>query len=279
MSCLRPIQIRDKQGLLQTVACDKCPNCYFRKTAGWTFRLMAEEKHSSSSHFITMTYDTDHLVTTPFGKPSLCKYDLQNFFKRLRKLDSSARIKYYAVGEYGSQTARPHYHAILFNADIELIEKAWTLDGLLIGDIYYGDVCEASIGYTLKYLNKKSTAGLIGDDDRHPQFTLSSNKLGMSYLTPAMRAWHLADLHNRKYVTLKGGIKAAMPRYYQEKIYDGYSRDLLKMSGSLIQQDEFFIQFMSKSYEKRMEENLLFEKRVEAAFARHEYNHSKIMML
>lgn len=282
MSCLRPIQIRDKQGLLQTVPCDKCPNCYYRKTAGWTFRLMAEERSSWTSNFITMTYAPDNLVTTPYGRPSLNRYDLQNFFKRLRKSHRNycdKSIKYYAVGEYGSHTARPHYHAIIFNADIELMEKAWTLDGNLIGDIYYGDVCEASIGYTLKYLNKKSTAGLLGDDDRQKQFTLSSNGLGISYLTDAMRAWHKADLHNRKFVTLKGGIKAAMPRYYQQKIYDGYELDLLKMSGSLIQQDEFYQQFMSKDYETRMKENLLFEKRVEAAFARHEYNNNKIMML
>ena len=27
-------------------------------------------------------------------------------------------LKYYAVGEYGGQTKRPHYHIVIFNADL-----------------------------------------------------------------------------------------------------------------------------------------------------------------
>lgn len=249
-----------------------------------SFRLMQEEKISQSAHFITFTYDTNNLVLTPTGRRSLCSYHLQLFFKRLRKHHGShyhclQPIKYYAVGEYGSKTKRPHYHAIIFNADIELIEKAWTVDGNLIGDIYYGDVCEASIGYTLKYLSKKRSAGLYGDDDRQREFAVSSKGLGLSYLTPNMRFWHKADLYNRRYLTLKGGLKVAMPRYYYEKLYDGYEMDLLNMSGSLIQQEEFYQQFISVSYEKRIDDLRLFDKRVQAAFARHEHNNNKILLL
>lgn len=36
--------------------------------------------------------------------------------------------------------------------------------------------------------------------------------------------WHMADYKNRMYVVLKDGKKAAMPRYYKEKIYDEYHR-------------------------------------------------------
>jgi hypothetical protein len=281
MSCLKPIQVRVK-GDLKTVPCGKCPSCYYTKTAGMSFRLLQEERVSSSSNFITLTYDTDHLVSTPFGRASLCKYDLQCFFKRLRKAQGvgcSPHIKYYAVGEYGSQTKRPHYHIILFNADIELIQSAWSLDGKTIGDIYYGDVCGASVGYTLKYMCKPRYAGLLGDDDRHPEFSVSSNGLGLSYLTSNMIQWHKRDLYNRRYVVLNGGVKVAMPRYYYERLYDGYERDLLLMSGSLIQQDEFFKQFVSKSPYERYEEELLFSKRVDAAFARQDYHNSKILML
>lgn len=46
---------------------------------------------------------------------------LQRFFKRLRKLLSyaipSLNFKYFAVGEYGSRTFRPHFHIILFLSD------------------------------------------------------------------------------------------------------------------------------------------------------------------
>lgn len=39
-----------------------------------------------------------------------------------------------------------------------------------------------------------------------------------------MKAWHHADELNRMYLNLKDGKKAAMPRYYKEKIYDYWQR-------------------------------------------------------
>lgn len=47
----------------------------------------------------------------------LSKIDLQLFLKRLRKnltKFTDEKIRYYAVGEYGPQTFRPHYHLLLF---------------------------------------------------------------------------------------------------------------------------------------------------------------------
>jgi len=178
------------------------------------------------------------------------------------------------VGEYGGTTKRPHYHAILFNATEDQVELAWKK-----GSVYFGDVNDNSIGYTLKYLNKQSRIGLLGDDDRHPQFTLSSNGLGISYITKNMIKYHYSDLHNRNYIQLPGGCKARMPRYYYEKIYGGYERDLLKMSGSLILQDQFYQEFYSKSYDQRIADINLFEKRVQAAERRHNYLHSKTLTL
>lgn len=276
MSCLRPKLVR-VNGEIMTVPCGRCPSCCFNKTASWTFRLLQQDRVSSISYFITLTYDADHLVTTPFNQASLCKYDFQCFLKRLRKRKSGSRvsdIKYYGVGEYGGKTKRPHYHAIIFNASDELIDSAWDK-----GNIVFGDVNDNSIGYTLKYLNKRSTIGLFGDDDRHPMFRCSSQGLGISYLDKRNVDWHLADFWNRNFLELPSGAKIPMPRYYYEKIYDGYQRDLLKMSGSLIRQDKFFQEFISTPFEKRMQANALFEKRVEAAILRHEYNNSKSLIL
>lgn len=281
MSCYRP-KLINRNGVLETVSCGHCPACHYDKLAAWTFRLLQEDKVSSWSSFITLTYDSDHLVSTPHGRASLCKYDLQNFFKRLRKIKhggARSDVKYYAVGEYGSQTRRPHYHGIIFNADPQLIEDAWTLGGKPIGSCYFGDVNDNSIGYTLKYLNKKSTVGLYGDDDRQPQFRLSSQGLGLSYLSDNIRSYHMADFWNRKFLELPGGQKLAMPRYYIEKLYDGYQRDLLKMSGSLIRQCEFYEQFTSQPYEKRIADARLFETRVEAAISRHEFHNNKPLLL
>ena len=62
------------------------------------------------SWFVTLTYDDDHLP--PVG--SLHPPDVRNFLKRLRKDRPPGTVSYYLCGEYGSQTDRPHYHAILF---------------------------------------------------------------------------------------------------------------------------------------------------------------------
>jgi len=149
---------------------------------------------------------------------TLKKRDLQLFFKRLRKLNKE-KIKYYACGEYGGKTMRPHYHIILFNADQETIEKAWTL-----GHIHIGTCTIASVGYTLKYVSKDAKIPMHSRDDREPESSLMSKKMGDNYLTPQMIKYHKADLLNRMYCTIEDGKKIAMPRYYKDKIYSKWQR-------------------------------------------------------
>lgn len=220
----------------QAVPCGKCPACFKRRASAWSFRLMQEEKRSTSAYFITLTYDTDHVPITQKGFMGLDKNGLQNFFKRLRKLHSSlpdqtpTAIKYYAVGEYGSRGKRPHYHAIMFNAKLELIPKAWMLEGKMLGDIHYGTVTGASIGYTLKYMSKPKVHRPHWDD-RPIEFALMSKGLGENYLTPAMIKWHNAptERENRMHCTLEGGKKISMPRYYKQK---AYHEDIRKAIGA-----------------------------------------------
>lgn len=156
----------------------------------------------------------------------LKKKDLQDFFKRLRKasekIQSSVPIKYYACGEYGSKTKRPHYHIILFNAKVELIQTTWQK-----GEVHYGDVSGASIGYTLKYMSKPSKIPMHRNDDRQPEFSLMSKGLGENYLTNNMQNWHKKDLENRMYVNLTDGKKIAMPRYYKDKLYTEDERKII----------------------------------------------------
>lgn len=167
----------------------------------------------------------------------LNRRDLQLFFKRLRKAHDPVQkvyghplfgypIKYFAVGEYGDRYQRPHYHVILYNSDIELIQPAWALDNKKIGEVHYGEVNEASIGYTMKYLCKPSKVPVNKYDDRTPQFKLQSTGLGKDYLTKNMINWHLEDIEGRMYCNLPGGIKTSMPRYYKERIYTEEQRKL-----------------------------------------------------
>lgn len=106
---------------------------------------------------------------------SLNKRDVQLFLKRLRKShkDPNSPIKYYAVGEYGGRSRRPHYHIIAFSTDISKVQPAWGL-----GNVHYGTVNGASIGYTLKYITKPKTVPKHMNDDREPEFSLMSKNWG-----------------------------------------------------------------------------------------------------
>lgn len=229
--CLKPITMKDKRtGELQTVPCGKCPQCYARRISGWSFRLLQEERVSTSAHFLTLTYDTNFVPITRNGFLELRRRDVQLFFKRLRKahgvyyrnLQKSHRsralkactIKYYAAGEYGGRTQRPHYHVILFNARIELVQDAWKN-----GKIHYGKVSAQSVGYTLKYMSKPRKIPYHRNDDRTPEFALMSKGLGKSYINEKTIAYHLRDMYNRMCVNYDGNKKCAMPRYYKDKIY------------------------------------------------------------
>lgn len=125
--CLTPITMRTKEAN-NTFPCGKCATCSARRASAWSFRLMQEAKNASSALFVTLTYNTEHVPISKNRFMTLNKRDLQLFFKKLRKRSGSKNIKYYAVGEYGGNTKRPHYHVILFNAKYEDIEYAWSLD-------------------------------------------------------------------------------------------------------------------------------------------------------
>lgn len=202
------------------VPCGKCPACVARQVSAWSFRLCQEGVISSSAWFITLTYSTTHVPITRAGYMSCNKKDVQNFMKRLRKAHPpNVRLKYFLAAEYGGKTQRPHYHLILFNADVSLIQSAWDL-----GNVHYGSVTPASIGYCLKYISKGRLIPSHKNDDREPEFRLMSKRLGANYLTDNMVKWHKADLENRMYCNLQGGQKISMPRYYKDKIYSEQER-------------------------------------------------------
>lgn len=199
------------------VGCGRCPYCKKRRVNQWVFRLMEEEKVSSSAHFVTLTYNTDHVPISDHGFMTLRPSDLTLYWKRLRKLTHN-KIKYYAVGEYGTDNKRPHYHAIVFNVpDPEMFFKAWQIDGKSLGNVHVGKVTTSSVAYTMKYIDKPGTIGKFGRDDRIPEFSRQSNGLGKSYITEATKKFHTDDL-SRMYVTKLSGHKVAIPKYYREKI-------------------------------------------------------------
>ncbi|AKI26948.1 replication protein VP4 [Microviridae Fen7918_21] len=224
--CITPLVLQDKpQARTISVACGRCPACHANRISGWSFRLMQESKISTSSFFVTLTYEKT--IHTKNGLSTLVKSDIQKFFKRLRKNHTGKPIKYYCAGEYGGTSWRPHYHIILFNSTRDDIRRAWHLDNTLIGNIHIGTVNGASVGYTLKYINKTQRIPLFEGDDRAPEFSLMSKGLGKNYINKRTIKWHRNDMENRLHLPLAGGSKAYMPRYYKQKIYAKYEVNLI----------------------------------------------------
>lgn len=143
----------------------------------------------ADNSFVTLTFSDEHLPAHGSVDPR----DVQLFLKRLRKAFPSP-IRYFAVGEYGDETERPHYHLALFgfphcrrtNTRItrtnepcceicSLLQSTWGL-----GNIYSGTLELKSAQYVAGYINKKMTR----PDDfrlkgRWPEFARMSLRPGL----------------------------------------------------------------------------------------------------
>lgn len=247
--CKSLIEIKNKStGDPVRVPCGKCPDCRKRRVSEWSFRLLYEERNSLSSSFVTLTFNTG-FVSYSLDKSSQVKQKdgsyktvsrslitrnkyltlnkpiLQDFLKRLRKLEGHDRVKYYAVGEYGSDNFRPHYHLILFNCMEYNVTEAWTYVNkgkqYAIGNVFFGSATGSSVGYVLKYMCKTSKIPLHRNDDRLPEFSLMSKGLGKCYLTQQAVDYHLYPDGSNAYCQVPDGPTVAMPRYYKKILYEG----------------------------------------------------------
>ena len=237
--CLTPFYKRDgKKGVWLALPCSQCYTCKMRKVNGWAFRLDQEFKLAQSAHFLTLTYDTEFIPINEHLELTLQKSDLQKLFKRIRKENPESQLKYFACGEYGTKTGRPHYHAIVFNETVQAFEKAWTdvHTGKPRGAIHRGDVEPASIYYTLKYMLKSQMRDEV---KKQKEFQLMSKGLGKNYLTDQSEAWHKADLAKRYYLPVPGNVKCPMPRYYKDMLYDEHEKSSIGASiRAAIEKDE-----------------------------------------
>jgi len=221
MACYTPFMVEVKWKRFP-VPCGRCPACRHRRMNEWVFRLLEEDKVSLTSNFVTLTYNTDHVPISQNGFMTLEKTDLQKYFKRLRKIvpPGGDKIRYYAVGEYGGKTSRPHYHAIVFNVpDPEFFFQAWHLDDKPLGTVHVGNVSGDSIAYTMKYIDKPRHKPLHSRDDRQLEFALMSKGLGQTYVHDYSIDYHKKDIGSL-FVTKLDGRKVAMPRYYRKMIFD-----------------------------------------------------------
>lgn len=214
MRCISPILIK-KADRRDFVPCGKCNFCLQSRRADWSFRLAQEQKISNTSTFLTLTYEEENIAYNPTsGLPELSKRDVQLWTKRLRKINARLvpwPLRYYTVGEYGTENSRPHYHAIMFNLHASIIpriQEVWTA-----GQCHVGDVNAASIHYVTKY-----HVNCVGDyPGRSPPFAFMSKKpgIGSNYLLTHFN-YHK---HAKNNSTKVGGQVGRLPRFYKEKIF------------------------------------------------------------
>lgn len=201
-----------------SVPCGKCIPCLVNKRADWIFRLEQEYRASKIALFVTLTYDQKHLPSNG----SLVKKHVQLYLKKLRKQDKKengiTKIRYFGVGEYGTQFGRPHYHILLFNVEEHLARQCWRdRRGNPIGNVHVGQVTFASIGYATKYIVQTDKDNPRWEVVERP-FCLMSRAYGIGgkYLTDEMVQWHR---NNDKNYVIRDGQKARLPRFYRCKIW------------------------------------------------------------
>jgi len=223
VTLLTPLVLKKYPDGLQ-VPCGKCLSCRISKRREWSLRLYHELATSEDAMFLTLTYDDDHVP----DNGSLRKKHVQDFIKRLRRqmeyYNDTRKIRYFLSGEYGDQTQRPHYHAILFNLslsdnDKQLIKDQWPLCDWTnphIAKNSFGTVTPDSIQYVAAYIDKKYSGDLATqeyvDKGREPVFKLCSKGIGRDFCD-----LNGDQLYDNLYTTMQG-VKMSLPRYYCNRL-------------------------------------------------------------
>lgn len=218
------------------VGCGSCLGCRSEQARQWSVRLMHERQLHDAAWFLTLTYSDEELPTNG----SLDPQHLQGFFKSLRRDHPPRSVRYFACGEYGETSQRPHYHAVLFGPDfLDRVEHRFR-DGSLTwrsssleshwpyGFSEIGTVTRASCAYVAGYVRKKVSRSR--DPDHYLRYDPETGELvelvqeftRMS-LRPAIgkewfrRFWR--DVYPRDSVVVEG--KEYKPPRYYDKLMDG----------------------------------------------------------
>lgn len=220
-------------GLAFFLACGRCTACRLKRSADWATRCMHEASLHEFNCFLTLTYSDDKL---PLDR-NLNYRHFQLFMKRLRKHFQGASVRFYMCGEYGEETGRPHYHAIVFGVDFKdktyfkkspsgaTLWKSETLDRLWShGQCLLGDVTFESAAYTARYVMKKIVGqGAEGyyniiDPDTGEIYARVPEFARMSLRSAIGRDWmrlYWSDVYPGGKVVVNGKEVRA-PRYYDK---------------------------------------------------------------
>lgn len=246
MKCKTEISIGD--GLL--VPCGKCPICHSNRKKDWQFRLQQELKQSETAHFITLTYDDDHIKRSDTGQHTLHKPDVQKFLKRIRINQDRANIKsilkqykwktveeakelikefskirFFLVGEYGTHTFRPHYHGIFFNIQDNILkntEEIWKH-----GTVDIGTVTPQSINYVTSYCINPQRKLKV----KEPEFALMSRRPGIGANYLKNKNYHVQNGETN--VKNEEGNHQRLPQFYKDKFFTKIHLEALSVDAQL----------------------------------------------
>ncbi|MFN9302418.1 MAG: hypothetical protein ACK6DA_06550 [Candidatus Kapaibacterium sp.] len=183
--------------------------------------------HETSS-FLTLTYAEDNL---PEGQ-NIQHTDVQKFLKRLRK-NTGAELRYYMVGEYGTDNGRPHYHMCLYGMDFRndrkekgksrtghiyytstTLEKTWSY-----GLVSIQDLTKETAAYCARYLidarnGEAASSDLVLPDGtrsaRQPEYSAMSKGIGRTWFEK-----YKTDIFPHDYI-VRGRTKTQVPKYYDK---------------------------------------------------------------
>ena len=240
---------------IMLIPCGQCIGCRIRQREDWTTRIELEARNYPKEQvwFITLTYDDDHvpgmIVKTgeimrkvqytwkpgekrPESVQILLYEDIQKFLKRLRKA-YRGKLRYFVAGEYGEQTARPHYHMILYGwepTDLENLYKIhhngyynskWLADLWGMGQIQIAQAAPETYRYVAGYVTKKMYE--IDGKKANAYYELGQTKpFACMSLKPGLgdRYYqeHKAEIWQKGYIQCTNGKRAQIPRYYEKQM-------------------------------------------------------------
>lgn len=222
---------------LLRIPCGRCLGCRMDYASSWALRLQHEAACWDESIFVTLTYDDECL---PWHR-GLVISDLQRFLKRFRKEipgdqeapDGRSPVRFFAAGEYGSTTDRPHWHVALFNARLpgwrgqsesDALSRLWpagmhTVSRFSSGRAgYLAGYCVKKVRGRVERERRYGAVNPVTGEwfERRPEFAVMSRRPGIG------RYWfdrYRCDLE-RGFVIEAGGVKRRLPRFYKSKLME-----------------------------------------------------------
>lgn len=197
--CLKPF----RQGVAE-YGCGQCMPCRISRRRIWTTRILMEMQNYAVDEclFVTLTYDDEHLPSSGSLQPR----DLQLYLKRLRKSVAPKRVRYYAVGEYGERSRRPHYHIILFGVRaVAAVRESWEE-----GYVHVGSVTEQSAGYVTGYVTNKLSDKRLLAEGHVPEFARMSLTPGIGARAMDVLEKVVTSKHGAKFVATNGDVPSVV---------------------------------------------------------------------